>query len=240
MAKQSTAAPGPIQPPRMRGGARSGAPTVKQQREQRRQEKVAAYQREQARSRRARRMWWSVASVAVVALVAAVVVVALVAPRPASYRAGASTGVEIDGVETFENAATHVNGTVDYPQTPPAGGPHAPVWLNCGIYTEPQPNENAVHALEHGAVWVTYDADAVSDEDLAALRTHLPSTYVILSPFEGLDSPIVLSAWNAQLKLDDPDDARIPAFFTEYWRSQFAPEPNAACTGGITGPGLAS
>ena len=50
----------------------------------------------------------------------------------------------------------HTEGNVDYAQTPPAGGPHDPVWQNCGFYTEPVRDENAVHSLEHGAVWITY------------------------------------------------------------------------------------
>ncbi|KAA9151150.1 DUF3105 domain-containing protein, partial [Microbacterium lushaniae] len=86
-------------------------------------------------------------------------------------------------------------------------------------------------------VWVTYDAAALSDDDLATLKTHLPSTYVILSPHEGLDSPIVLSAWNKQLSLDSASDERIPEFFEEYWRSQNVPEPNASCSGAVDGPG---
>ena len=43
-----------------------------------------------------------------------------------------------------------------YTETPPAGGPHDPVWDDCGVYTQPLRNENAVHALEHGTVWITY------------------------------------------------------------------------------------
>ncbi|MGP3534647.1 DUF3105 domain-containing protein [Microbacterium sp. RD1] len=212
--------------------------TVKQQREQKRQEKLAEYQRQLAKRRRGKIVWWVVGGVAAVAVIAVVVASFVFAPKgPPSYGALDSTGAEIDGVETFENGTSHVEGPVDYPQSPPAGGPHNAVWLNCGIYTEPQANENAVHALEHGAVWVTYDPAAVSDDELATLRSFLPSSYVILSPYEGLDSPVVLSAWNHQLKLDAVDDERIPEFFEEFWRSQDAPEPNAACSGAIDGPG---
>ena len=32
----------------------------------------------------------------------------------------------------------------------PAGGPHDPAWLECGVYDEPVRDENAVHDLEHG------------------------------------------------------------------------------------------
>src|SRR5690606_3033751 len=99
-------------------------------------------------------------------------------------------------------------------------GPHNQYWLNCGIYDQPQQNEYAVHSLEHGAVWVTYDATVIQGDALAELKSHLPSTYVLLSPYEGMDTPIALSAWNAQLTLDSPSDQRIPEFFEEYWRSQ--------------------
>jgi hypothetical protein len=213
------------------------AQTVKQQREQKRQEKLAEYQKQLAKRRRGKIVWWTVGSVAAIAVIAVVVASIVFAPAaPKSYSAG-GTGVDIAGVEEFENETLHVDGTVDYPQSPPAGGPHNSVWLNCGIYDLPQTNENAVHSMEHGAVWVTYDAEAVSDDELATLKAQLPSTYVVLSPYVGLDSPIVLSAWNHQLKLDSADDERIPQFFEEYWRNQNAPEPNAACSGALDGPG---
>jgi hypothetical protein len=208
--------------------------TVKQQREAKRQEKLADYQRQLKKRQRGRLLWWVLGSVAVLAVVAIVVASLVFAPR--SYDAG-SEGAEVEGVQTFENETQHVEGAVEYPQSPPAGGPHNQVWLNCGIYTEPQANENAVHSLEHGAVWVTYDAERVQGAELEALRDLLPSNYVILSPYEGLDTPIALSAWNAQLKVDSVEDERIPEFIEEYWRSQNVPEPGALCSGAIDGPG---
>ncbi|MFG6444095.1 DUF3105 domain-containing protein [Microbacterium sp. P06] len=212
--------------------------TVKQQREQKRQEKLAEYQRQLAKRRRSKLLWWVVGGTAAVAIVGLVIASFAFAPKAApTYTAADSSGVEIEGVETFDLPNDHVEGTVDYEQTPPAGGQHNAVWLNCGVYTEPQANENAVHAMEHGAVWVTYDAAAVSDEELATLKSQLPATYMVLSPYEGLDSPIVLSAWDHQLKLDSASDERIPQFFEEYWRSQNAPEPNAICSGALDGPG---
>ena len=170
--------------------------------------------------------------------VALLVVAYVFMPRSASYSAG-SAGTLIEGVQTYANRTGHVTGSVAYPQTPPAGGEHNPVWLNCGIYSEPVPNVYGVHALEHGAVWVTYDP-ALSPSELDALRAHLPSSYVILSPFSGLPAPIVLSAWNKQLRVDTAADERIPMFFEEYWRSQYVPEPGALCSGGIDGPGRVS
>lgn len=212
--------------------------TVKQQREQKRQEKLAEYQRQLAKRRRGKLLWWLIGGTAGLAVVALVAASFIFAPTPpVQYQAQNSTGLEIEGVQTFQNQTNHVEGTVDYEQSPPAGGPHNPYWLNCGTYTEPQQNENAVHSQEHGAIWVTYDPAALSDDELATLKTSLPSSYVILSPVEGLDSPIVLSGWNSQLRIDTADDPRIGEFFTEYWRSQNVPEPNATCSGAIDGPG---
>lgn len=212
--------------------------TVKQQREQKRQEKLAEYQRQLAKRRRSKLVWWVVGITAAIVVIALVVASIVLAPAPApTYERGDSDGSSIEGIETFENTANHVEGAVDYAQTPPAGGDHNAIWLNCGVYTEPVPNENAVHALEHGAVWVTYDPAQVSDDDIATLEAELPSTYTVLSPYEGMDTPIAVSAWNAQIKVDSADDERIEQFIRAYWRSTNAPEPNAACTGAYDAPG---
>jgi hypothetical protein len=212
--------------------------SVKAQRAAERARKLEEFRKREARAKRNRRIaiWSSVAGG--VAVVALLVVSIVLTPQPPSYSAGGE-GVEIEGVETFDNASGHVEGTVDYAQTPPAGGEHNQVWLNCGVYEQPVPNENAVHSMEHGALWVTYDP-GLGDAELSALRGKLPSTYVVLSPFEGLPSPIVLSGWNTQLQVDDADDPRIAQFFEEYWKSQDVPEPGAACTGALDAPGKVS
>jgi hypothetical protein len=53
-------------------------------------------------------------------------------------------------------AHDRVTGQVTYSVTPPVGGTHNATWMNCGIYDKPVANERAVHNLEHGAVWITY------------------------------------------------------------------------------------
>jgi hypothetical protein len=44
-------------------------------------------------------------------------------------------------------------------ELPPVGGIHSGIWQNCGIYDEPVLAKNAVHSMEHGAVWITYRPD---------------------------------------------------------------------------------
>ena len=212
--------------------------TVKEQRLAQRAKKLEKFRLQQKRSARNRKIgiWASIA--AAVAVVGVVIAFVVGAPRSPNYSAGGE-GTAIKGVETFTNPASHVETPVAYPQTPPAGGEHNPAWLNCGVYTEPVPNENSVHSLEHGAVWVTYDPKLDSAE-LDTLGSKLPSSFAILSPYDGLPSSIVLSAWNAQLQVDSADDPRIPAFFEEYWKGGISPEPGAPCSGAIDGPGKVS
>jgi len=211
--------------------------TVKQQREAQKQAKLAEYQRQVAKRRRSKLVWWIVGVAAAAVVIALVVASIVFTPRPVTLERGDGDGSAISGIETFENSANHVEGAVDYAQTPPTGGDHNAAWLNCGVYTEPVPNEHAVHSLEHGAVWVTYDPAQVDQATIDALESQLPSTYTLLSPYEGMDTPIAMSAWNAQLKLDSADDERIGEFLEAYWRNVNGPEPQAACTGAVDGPG---
>jgi hypothetical protein len=144
-------------------------------------------------------------------------------------RSASTTG----GIMTFSGLARdHVNGPITYPQAPPVGGPHNPVWLNCGIYGQPVPNENAVHSLEHGAVWITYQPDLPAT-DVAQLRSLVRGhAYVILSPYPGLPARVVASAWGAQLRATGADDPRLAQFIKTYEQGQQTPEPGAPCSGG--------
>ena len=130
----------------------------------------------------------------------------------------------------------HVQGSVPYPEAPPAGGDHAPVWQNCGYYPQPIVPEMGVHTLEHGAVWVTYGPD-LSAEQVDRLRQLATSqTFVLISPFDGLPAPIVATAWGRQLDLESADDSALNAFIREFRQGSTTPEPGAPCTGGSGTP----
>lgn len=138
----------------------------------------------------------------------------------------------IPGVETFEiDSATHTTDPVDYPQEPPAGGPHDPSWQKCAVYDAPVRNENAVHSQEHGAVWITYQPDLPeSDREILADLAE-GQLYVLISPYPELEDPVVASAWGAQLRVDDVNDPRLQAFIDRYAGN--GPEPGASCDSGV-------
>jgi hypothetical protein len=138
----------------------------------------------------------------------------------------------IPGVETFDvPSAAHTTEPVDYPQDPPAGGSHAPVWQKCRFYDAPVQNETAVHSEEHGAVWITYQPDLpeADREVLAKLTEDQP--FLLVSPYPGLKNPVVASAWGAQLRLDDVNDPRLKEFIAQYAGN--GPEPGANCASGV-------
>ena len=186
---------------------------------------------QQAAESRRRRLRTVVIAVAAAALGVGLVVLALVG---GGHKLAP---VKIDGLKTYAEKREHVTTKVDYPQTPPAGGPHNPVWLNCGIYDSPLPNENAVHDLEHGAVWITYRPELPAGQvsTLTALARAL-KTYVDVSPYPGLPAPVVVSAWGQQLQLPNASDPRLATFITAFRLSSNAPEPGAPCTGGTGTP----
>lgn len=139
---------------------------------------------------------------------------------------------DLSSVSVYEDLpTTHVAGDVDYDVTPPVGGPHADRWLACGVYDVPVPDENAVHALEHGTVWITYEP-GLRQGDVDRLAGQLPDEG-ILSPYDGLPGPVVITVWGRQLVLDGADDERLALFLSEYGDGHTAPEPLASCFGGV-------
>ncbi|WP_431835956.1 DUF3105 domain-containing protein [Cellulomonas sp. Y8] len=202
-----------------------------------RQARLAAVRAEQRKKERGRAVWiGSIAGVLVLALVGVSAWVIIDAGRDKAA-VQAQADADIEGVETIDGLTfNHVTTAVDYPQSPPAGGDHNAAWLNCGVYTEPVPDENAVHSLEHGAVWITYDP-ALPAADVATLQAFAENqSYVLVSPYEGLDSPVAVSAWGYQLKVDSVDDERLPVFIQKYLLNPELAEVGAPCSSGVGTP----
>jgi hypothetical protein len=199
-------------------------PTKKARQEQARIERKRIRLRERKRAAY-RKVWIAAGGVGVIALGALLILL----PRQDET---ASTAPPV-GVQDFDvESRSHVEGVVDYPQDPPVGGDHAPVWLNCAAYDQPVPRENAVHDLEHGAVWIAYQPN-LPQSQVDALRGTASGGFILLSPYPGLESPVIASSWGHQISLDDANDERLQQFIRAFRQGPDTPELGAACTGGI-------
>lgn len=187
---------------------------------------------EQRRDRRNKILAFSVAGVLVAGMVGGGIWIALDAKSKQDAKVAAAKA-PIPGVQTFDKLTrNHVQTKVTYSQTPPVGGDHNPVWLNCmgTVYDQPVVNENAVHSLEHGAVWVTYNSKA-SAADIKTLSDKVKATpYSLMSPYPDEPGTITLTAWGTQLKVDSAGDPRVGEFFTKYVQGPQTQEPGASCS----------
>jgi hypothetical protein len=143
----------------------------------------------------------------------------------------------------------HVSGPVTYSVTPPVGGDHNATWMNCGVYSQPVPNERAVHNLEHGAIWITYQPslpqaqvnqlrDFATRQSVVSIQgQNTGSKYMDVTPYPGLPSPIVVTSWGFQLRLTSPTDPRLQQFVDKFRASaKYSPEYGGECIGGVGTP----
>jgi hypothetical protein len=135
------------------------------------------------------------------------------------------TIVATEGVVVTEGLSNdHTRSQVEYETRPPVGGEHYPGWQACGYYTVPIEDERAVHSMEHGAIWIAYGPGA----DLGSLPDQADNgDYLLLSPYANLPSPLVASAWGAQLQVQTPDDPALADFVQTY--QGIGLEPGAPC-----------
>lgn len=185
------------------------------------QKLIAAEERREAERRGAQRRRWLI-TIGLLAVAVGFIVFLATRPPPAALAA----------VETFaDQGANHIDASSpipDYNSDPPTSGPHAPNPYQCGIYRESVPDVNQVHNLEHGVVVIQYDP-SISSEEREVLEDYArdAGTHSLVAPREGMDSPIVLTAWTKRLALDTADRSAVSVFYDTY--AQFGPERGVAC-----------
>lgn len=193
------------------------------QRTAERQAILAALKAKQRREERRRKFWIFGGGFVVFALIVTVVAVFVVNQQDKAATVAAA-GKPIPGVQSFSGLTrNHTTSHIGYAQNPPVGGDHAPVWINCGTYTHPVNRWEAVHSLEHGAVWVTYRPDLPQSQVDALTKQAASHPYELLSPYPGLPAPVVASAWGKQLKMNNAADARLPVFLQAYLQGKQTP-----------------
>ncbi len=182
-----------------------------------------------------RQLPWGLISVAVVIVVLAGVVIGYAVHQGSK---GGSTQTsdpnKIPGIvhKTF-SGGQHETTVIKYTDSPPFGGPHAPIWADCTgtVYPNQIANENAVHDLEHGAVWITYKPGLPADQLDVLTKLVSGQQYMLLTPYAGLKTNVSLQAWGYQLFVDSATDPRVKTFIKDLrLNRENTPEWGASCT----------
>lgn len=112
-----------------------------------------------------------------------------------------------------------------YSSNPPTSGPHYLQPADWGIYQNELPDEELVHNLEHGGIWISYkDIDADIKSKLETIARSNPNS-VIITPRSRNDSKIALASWTRLEKLDTYVEGKILEFIKA--NKNKSPEPIA-------------
>ena len=148
-------------------------------------------------------------------------------------QAKADDARSIEGISAVEYpAGEHNDAAIKYDKSPPFGGQHANAWADCTgtVYPNPIRSENAVHSMEHGAIWITYQPGLAEDQVEKLSDKVDGESQMMMSPYTGLTSPISLQAWGYQLFVDNADDPRVDRFITDLRLNEVTtPEYGASC-----------
>jgi hypothetical protein len=108
----------------------------------------------------------------------------------------------------------HVDGELDYPEPPPAGGNHSACWASWGVHDAEVPDENWVHNLEHGGVVFLHDCPDGCAAEIETMKVYVSGrTQAMLLPYAALPTRFALVSWGVRLLTDCFDMPRFQRFY---------------------------
>lgn len=113
----------------------------------------------------------------------------------------------------------------EYNSNPPTSGPHYAQPAKWGVYKTELQDEQLVHNLEHGGIWIAYkdidDATKTALEEIAK-----SGLKIIMTPRAKNDAPIILASWGRLQKFESFDKQAILDFIKA--NTNKSPEPLAS------------
>lgn len=113
------------------------------------------------------------------------------------------------GTEYADEGRNHITvgqASQPYRTNPPLSGPHYASPADWGYYANTLEDGQALHNLEHGGIWITYQSELSGDEkaQLEGLVKKYPNR-LIVSLRSSNDAKFVVSSWRRMEKLDSLD-----------------------------------
>jgi hypothetical protein len=186
------------------------------------------------------RPWGLIVTAAVIVVLAIGVISYATLHKGAASTNGGYTNPEIADAKAIpgviykaEPNHTHVEGNIKYDSSPPVGGNHSQYWADCTgtVYPNAIANENAVHMLEHGAVWITYKPGLPAAQVATLSKLVTGTDRMAMSPYPDLKTNISLQSWDYQLFVDSASDPRIQQFILALrFNPKTTPEATASCS----------
>lgn len=185
-----------------------------QERRERQAQKKAARESEIISSRRKRALkkvsYWVLA--VVIVLGGGWLLVSATGPKGQDY----SQSYPILGRNHVANGST-----VSYNSNPPTSGDHYAAAAPARFYDKELPDEQLVHNLEHGHIWIAYKP-SLSGEIIGILKD-FGGRNVVVAPRSTNDTDIALVAWGRLDKFSveggNVDEQRIKDFISRYQNS---------------------
>ena len=125
---------------------------------------------------------------------------------------------------------------VAYNSTPPTSGDHWSIPQRCGFFTDPVPDEQIVHNLEHSNIIISYNLPNQADVDaLKEVYEDLPegwrAHFTVARPYDQIaPGQVALSAWGVLDIMEGVDKDRIQRFY-EHYVGRLGPEGAISCLG---------
>lgn len=127
----------------------------------------------------------------------------------------------IQGREHIAVSAAHA----PYNSNPPTSGPHYAQPADWGVYEKELPDEQLIHNLEHGGIWISYkDVDKDVKAKLEAIGNRFPQS-VVVTPRAQNDTKIAVASWGRLQQFEQYDEQSIIKFIEA--NKNKSPEPLA-------------